>query len=68
MPDVFERFLMTLIKTEDYYSLLKLSLAYQVYFGKNDSITIADNLQDIITTFEKLKKELGKVRNFYGYC
>ena len=61
MPDVFERFFNDFNKKpSDYYSLLKLSPAYQVYFGKNDSITIADNLQDIITTFEKIEKGAGE--------
>jgi phytoene desaturase len=61
MPDVFERFFNDFNKKpSDYYSLLKLSPAYQVYFGKNDAITIADNLQDIITTFEKIEKGAGE--------
>jgi hypothetical protein len=36
--------LLTLVKTTDYYELVKLSPAYRVYFGVDEFITIADNL------------------------
>ena len=46
MPDVFERFFADFNKKpSDYYELIKLSPAYQVYFGIKDFVTIADNLK-----------------------
>lgn len=62
MPDVFERFFGDFNKKpSDYYELIKLSPAYQVYFGVNEFITIADNLPEITTTFESIEKGSGKV-------
>jgi phytoene desaturase len=61
MPDVFERFFNDFgKKTSDYYELIKLSPAYQVYFGVNEFVTIADNLPEIITTFESIEKGSGE--------
>ncbi|NHM07246.1 phytoene desaturase [Flavobacterium sp. CYK-4] len=61
MPDVFERFFADFDKKpSDYYELIKLSPAYQVYFGINEFITIADNLPDIINTFESIEKGSGQ--------
>jgi phytoene desaturase len=60
MPDVFERFFADFgKKPSDYYDLKKLSPAYQVYFGINDFVTIADNLPEIITIFESIEKGSG---------
>ncbi|MBN8641678.1 MAG: phytoene desaturase [Flavobacteriales bacterium] len=60
MPDVFERFFNDFgKKTSDYYQLIKLSPAYQVYFGVNEFVTIADNLPEIITTFEAIEAGSG---------
>ncbi|TRX39272.1 phytoene desaturase family protein [Flavobacterium restrictum] len=62
MPDVFDRFFADFgKKTIDYYELIKLSPAYRVYYGINDFITIADNLQEIVTTFESIEKGSGTV-------
>ncbi len=62
MPDVFERFFADFDKKpSDYYQLKKLSPAYQVYFGINEFITIADNLDEIIQTFESVEKGSGQV-------
>jgi len=62
MPDVFERFFGDFNKkTSDYYELIKLSPAYRVYYGVEDFIAIADNLDEIITTFEAIEKGSGKV-------
>ncbi|GEP52011.1 phytoene dehydrogenase [Flavobacterium noncentrifugens] len=62
MPDVFERFFADFDKkTSDYYELKKLAPAYQVYFGVNDFVTIADNLPEIIKTFESIEKGSGKI-------
>lgn len=60
MPDVFERFFADFgKKPSDYYELKKLSPAYQVYFGINEFVTIADNLPEIIETFESIEKGSG---------
>ena len=62
MPDVFDRFFADFgKKTTDYYDLIKLSPAYRVYYGINDFITIADNLPEIVSTFESIEKGSGKV-------
>ncbi|MFC7773826.1 phytoene desaturase family protein [Flavobacterium sp. GCM10027622] len=56
MPDVFERFFSDFEqKPSDYYELIKLSPAYQVYFGKNDTVTIDDNIEAIKKTFETIE-------------
>lgn len=61
MPDVFERFFADFgKKPSDYYQLIKLAPAYQVYFGINEFVTIADNLPEIIDTFEAIEKGSGK--------
>ncbi|WP_162126062.1 phytoene desaturase family protein [Flavobacterium phycosphaerae] len=61
MPDVFERFFADFgKKPSDYYELIKLSPAYQVYFGINDFVTIADNLPEIIIAFETIEKGSGQ--------
>jgi phytoene desaturase len=60
MPDVFERFFADFNKKpSDYYQLIKLSPAYQVYFGVDEFVSIADNLPEIITTFETIEKGSG---------
>lgn len=62
MPDVFDRFFADFDKKpSDYYELIKLSPAYQVYFGIRDFIIIADNLPEIINTFEEIEKGSGEV-------
>ncbi|RXR17700.1 phytoene desaturase [Flavobacterium amnicola] len=60
MPDVFERFFGDFNKKpSDYYELIKLSPAYQVYFGVEEFVTIADNLAEIANTFESIEKGSG---------
>ena len=64
MPDVFERFFADFgKKTTDYYELIKLSPAYRVYYGVDDFITIADNLAEIIDSFEAIEKGSGALLN-----
>ncbi|WP_158729352.1 MULTISPECIES: NAD(P)/FAD-dependent oxidoreductase [unclassified Flavobacterium] len=61
MPDVFERFFADFgKKTTDYYELIKLAPAYRVYYGINDFITIADNLDEIVATFDSIEKGSGE--------
>ena len=62
MPDVFERFFADFgKKTSDYYEMIKLSPAYRVYFGVDEFIAIADNLDEIVSTFETIEKGSGKI-------
>ncbi len=62
MSDVFERFFDDFNKKpSNYYDLIKLSPAYQVYFDELDFVTIADNLEEIIKTFETIEKGSGDV-------
>lgn len=57
MPDVFERFFDDFNKKPtDYYELIKLNPAYQVYFDVLDSVIIKDNLDDIYKIFESEEK------------
>jgi phytoene desaturase len=61
MPDVFDRFFADFgKKTTDYYELIKLSPAYRVYYGINDFISIADNLDEIAAKFEEIELGSGK--------
>lgn len=61
MPDVFEKFFADFNKKpSDYYGLTKLAPAYQVFFGVNDFVSIADNLPSIIQTFEEIETGSGK--------
>ena len=61
MPDVFERFFADFgKKPSDYYTLDKLDPGYEVYFGKNSSLKIADNLDDIYKMFEAEEKGSAK--------
>lgn len=61
MPDVFERFFNDFgKKPSDYYELEKLNPAYQVYFGKNDSLTISGNIEEIYQMFESVEKGSSK--------
>lgn len=60
MPDVFEKFFGDFNKKpSDYYKLIKLSPAYKVFFGINEFVTIADNLPDIVKTFEQIEVGSG---------
>ena len=64
MPDVFEDFFKDFNKTvADFYQLERLNPSYQVYFGKKESIAIADNLEEIESTFEAIEKGSAKQLN-----
>lgn len=74
MPDVFERFFADFgKKPSDYYELEKLSPAYKVFFGEEDSITIEDSLEKICAAFEaeepgsskKLKEFIKEAKDNY---
>lgn len=61
MPDVFERFFADFDhKPSDFYELIKLNPAYEVFFGKGDSITIGDCLEKIYEVFEEEEKGSAK--------
>ncbi len=56
MPDVFERFFGDFGKNpDDYYKLERLSPGYRVYFGDDNFVDIAAELDKIKATFEKLE-------------
>ncbi|MGB2127833.1 MAG: phytoene desaturase family protein [Flavicella sp.] len=74
MPDVFEKFFGDFDKKpSDFYHLLKLGPAYQVYYGVNDSLTISSKLEEIYELFEAeekgssiaLKKFLASAKDNY---
>lgn len=57
MPDVFDSFFADFgKKTSDYYALERLSPSYQVYFGKDDSIQLPSNLEELFSLFESLEE------------
>ena len=61
MPDIFERFFADFgKKPSDYYQLSKLSPAYDVVFGKDDALRVADNLEDIKSMFESTQPGSAK--------
>ncbi|MFB9053479.1 phytoene desaturase family protein [Formosa undariae] len=61
MPDVFESFFNDFkTSTTDFYALQKLNPAYKVYFNKDESIAIEDNLEKIKSTFENIEPNSGK--------
>jgi phytoene desaturase len=61
MPDVFESFFADFgKKPSDYYSLEKLSPGYRVFFENNEHFDVSDNLNTIISDFEKIEKGSGK--------
>jgi phytoene desaturase len=61
MPDVFERFFADFDKKpQDYYTLERLSPGYRVYFGDDNFVDIAAELDKIKATFEKLEPGSAK--------
>ena len=61
MPDVFESFFADFNKKpSDYYSLEKLSPGYRVFFENDTHFDVSDDLNTIITDFEKIEKGSGK--------
>ncbi|GGC96136.1 phytoene dehydrogenase [Flavobacterium lutivivi] len=68
MPDVFEKFFADFRKKpEDYYELIKLSPAYKVIFDVDNSVSISDDFNEILQTFEEIEtgssKKLSKFMN-----
>lgn len=61
MPGVFERFFGDFgRKASDYYQLDKLDPAYEVFFGKDDSLVVDGNLENIYKMFEAEEKGSSK--------
>lgn len=61
MPDVFESFFADFgKKPSDYYSLEKLSPGYRVFFENDEHFDVSDDLNTIISDFEKIEKGSGK--------
>ena len=61
MPDVFESFFNDFGTTvSEHYHLEKRNPAYQVYFGKENHISIPNNLEETIQVFEKIETGSGK--------
>ncbi|WP_204356500.1 phytoene desaturase family protein [Arcticibacterium luteifluviistationis] len=66
MPDVFEKFFNDFNHIpSDFYELEKLNPGYEVYFDKNDSIKISDNIEEIYQLFEETEKgSAAKLKSF----
>lgn len=61
MPDVFESFFADFNKKpSDYYSLEKLNPGYRVFFEDNTHFDVSEDLNTIISDFEKIEKGSGK--------
>ncbi|WP_396217843.1 phytoene desaturase family protein [Flavobacterium sp.] len=61
MPDVFESFFADFNKKpSDYYSLQKLNPGYRVFFENETHFDVSEDLNIIISDFEKIEKGSGK--------
>ena len=61
MPDVFESFFADFnMKPSDYYSLEKLNPGYRVFFENDTHFDVSEDLNTIISDFEKIEKGSGK--------
>lgn len=60
MPDIFDKFFADFdYKTEEFYTLDKLSPAYKIFFS-DDIITIGDSMDKICEEFERIEKGSAK--------
>jgi len=66
MPEVFENFYQRFgHKASDFYQLDRLSPSYRVYFGKDDTLDIPSEMEDIYTWIENIEKGAAdKLRQF----
>jgi phytoene desaturase len=56
MPDVFEKFFGHFgKKVSDYYDLKRLDPSYQIFFGKNDVMTVPASMQALESLFEQVE-------------
>jgi phytoene desaturase len=61
MPDVFENYFNQFQKSpSDYYSLVKLSPSFRIYFGKNNILDIPDTEEELYDLFERIEKGSAK--------
>jgi phytoene desaturase len=61
MPDVFESFFADFNKKpSNYYSLEKLNPGYRVFFENDTHFDVSEDLNTIISDFEKIEKGSGK--------
>ena len=61
MPEIIDSFFNDFNKsTSDFFKLQKLNPAYQVYFGKKDSVLIEDSLEKICKVFESIETGSSK--------
>lgn len=66
MKDVFERYFALFDKrTEEYYTLTKLSPAYRVFYETADPVVITDKLEDNLQVFESI--EPGSAKKLAAY-
>ncbi|WP_353148315.1 oleate hydratase [Flavobacterium sp.] len=64
MPDVFESFFADFNKKpSDYYSLEKLNPGYRVFFENETHFDVSEDLNTIISDFEKIEKGSGRKLN-----
>jgi len=66
MPDIFEKFFADFEKKpSDYYSLTRLSPAYQVFFEGEDKFEIPSSIDEIDTLFDSIEPGAGnQLRKF----
>lgn len=56
MPDVFEKFFAQFgAKPEDFFKLQRLDPAYRIFFGKDDHVDLASDLQKNMALFEQIE-------------
>ncbi len=61
MPDVIEQYFSRFGKSvKDYFDLVRLDPSYQVIFGKNDTINLPADFNDLKKEFEKLEAGAGE--------
>lgn len=61
MPDVIEQYFSRFGKSvKDYFNLIRLDPSYQVIFGKDDTISLPADFNDLKKEFEKLESGAGE--------
>jgi phytoene desaturase len=66
MPDVFDNFFNKYgHNRKDYYGLKRIDPGYSIFFGKDDSISIPENLEELYSLFESIEVGAGaKLKSF----
>ncbi|MFM7023166.1 MAG: phytoene desaturase family protein [Flavobacteriales bacterium] len=61
MPDVFENFFSHFgHSVADYYQLVRLDPSYQIFFGKDDIMSLPASMQNLESLFESIETGAGK--------